>query len=658
MPENCFSPADIATLVAVDSPVLSPAGDRVAYVVTTVDHPDNKYRKALWLSATEPGAVPRQLTSGQHNDAQPVWSPDGSRLAFVSSGRGGGKHSLHVLPVTGPGEILTVATRDEAFEAITFSPTGDRLLFASRVREAPLPAAAADQPARRILGLGSRTDNIGWVVDRPRQVFVVSANGSGAPRRLTFGQQESYDPCFAPDGRHIAYVTARHHDADLDKVGDIWLLSLADPQAEAERLTDTDAVFRLPSFKPDGSALAFFQSRGPDGGRMGYRHQALAVLSLADRSRTVRSAGLDRNLMAGTPKRPLWQGDSLVVAAEDRGTVPVLRIAADGAVTRLADGPRTITGFDATADGALLALVSNSLDRGGEIHLCADGSERQLSHHQPERAALPAHRFTVSSEDGCELDAWLLLPPGTPADAPAASIPLLLSIHGGPAAQYSDIWLDEFQLLAGAGFAVLFTNPHGSTGQGEHFARAIMSPAADTPGTGWGQLDYRDLMTTVDTALARFPILDADRTGVLGGSYGGYMTAWIIAHTNRFKAACAERAAVNLVSLDWSSDVAGRFHMNHGADPMVHAAEVARMSPVSHVADIHTPLLLLHSENDLRCPPEQADSLYIPLRRLGRTVEYWRFPGEGHEMSRSGAPKHRVQRAELINEWFTRWLRP
>ncbi len=255
-----------------------------------------------------------------------------------------------------------------------------------------------------------------------------------------------------------------------------------------------------------------------------------------------------------------------------------------------------------------------------------------------------------------DIDAWFVAP--APGSVDGDSWPLLVSVHGGPMTQYGEHWFDEWQLWASAGFAVVSCNPHGSSGREESWQRLIRSPKASLePGTGWGGIDADDLLAALDAALGRWPAFDPERVGVLGGSYGGFMTTWLLARTDRFAAGCSERAVNNLLSEEWSSDVGGSFHRELGITHLDDPDEYVRMSPVTYVRDLTAPILILHSENDLRCPTEQADALFTALRMLRHPdVEYWRFPGEGHEMSRSGAPAHRIRRAELINAFFERTL--
>ena len=240
---------------------------------------------------------------------------------------------------------------------------------------------------------------------------------------------------------------------------------------------------------------------------------------------------------------------------------------------------------------------------------------------------------------------------------PNVRYPTLVNIHGGPFTQYGNRFFDEFQLQAAAGYAVVYCNPRGSSGYSEAWGRAIRWPECEVdPGTGWGGVDYDDIIAVVDEVLRRYDFIDPDRLGVLGGSYGGYMTSWIIGHTDRFKAACSERAVNDLLTLEQESDVASTFRDYVGVSHIDDPEPYRRQSPMGFVNNMTTPVLILHSEGDLRCPISQADALFTALRLLRRDVEFVRFPGEGHELSRSGAPRHRVQRAEAILDWFARRL--
>jgi dipeptidyl aminopeptidase/acylaminoacyl peptidase len=262
--------------------------------------------------------------------------------------------------------------------------------------------------------------------------------------------------------------------------------------------------------------------------------------------------------------------------------------------------------------------------------------------------------FVARSSDGTEIPCWAVAPVGAQE---GRRYPTVLNVHGGPFTSYGNKFFDEFQLQAGGGIGVLYCNPRGSSGYSEAWGRAVRFPEARSdPGTGWGGIDFDDVMACVDEGARRFDWVDPQRLGIMGGSYGGYMTSWAIGHTDRFKAACSERAANNLLALEISSDIATGFRSYVGRSHLEDPAAYIRQSPITYARDIDTPLLILHSEDDLRCPINQAEELFVALRLMGKEPRFVRFPGEGHELSRSGAPRHRVARIELILEWFKEQL--
>lgn len=653
-----MEPADIGRLVTVADPHVSPDGRRIAFVVTRVDLEANRYRSAVWLVPADGSVPPYPLTAGEHGDAQPAWSPDGRRLAFTRRREDGGS-SLHVLPVEGPGETVTVCERVEGIGRPAWSPDGTRLAFASRERAARYGEGDDDRarPPRRIDRLLSRLDDEGWIIDRPRSVFVVPADGSAAPRIVAGGPYEHGDPAWSPDGRTLAVTAARRKDWDLEMIDDVHLVDVDDADGVPRSLTDRGLSHRLPAFAPDGTRVATLA----EDNRVIPSHAQVVLLDVRTGEERVLTAALDRQCAPFPGARaPLWDGDHLLFSLEDRGDVQMWRVRADGArePEPVLAGTRVVTGFDAA--GGTLAFVATTPTELPELFVRdADGAERQLTSlgaafHAAVPAVRPEH-FTVPSPAGDgDVDAWVVRPAAVPD---GERLPVLLSIHGGPMTQYGNSWFDEFQLWAGAGYAVVYCNPHGSTGRTQSWARAIRPPeASEAPGTGWGGIDAEDVLAVLDAALARDPALDTERVGVLGGSYGGYLTSWLVGRTNRFAAACSERACNNLESEEWSSDSAGYFRYEFGVSHLDAPEVYRRMSPIGRVRDIETPLLILHSEDDLRCHVEQADQLFVALRMLGKPVEYWRFPAEGHELSRSGSPRHRVQRAEIILDWFGRHL--
>jgi dipeptidyl aminopeptidase/acylaminoacyl peptidase len=311
-----------------------------------------------------------------------------------------------------------------------------------------------------------------------------------------------------------------------------------------------------------------------------------------------------------------------------------------------------ITGFDLVgATGVYTATTPTS-----SSDVFVDGrrlTDVARAFHADVTLAAP-EPFVAVAPDGVEVPAWVLRPPNFDPDE---TYPTLLNIHGGPFTQYGERLFDEFQVYAGAGYVVIYANPRGSSGYDEAWGRAIRGPVGGI-GPGWGSVDYDDLMAVTDEAIKRFSFIDPERMGVMGGSYGGYMTSWIVGHTDRFRCAISERAVNDMASEDGSSDIGGFFRGYIGAYPW-EAPDVYRaMSPLTYADRITTPVLILHSEEDLRCPINQGEQLFTVLRSLRREVEFVRFPAESHELTRSGSPTHRVQRFELILDWLARHLRP
>jgi dipeptidyl aminopeptidase/acylaminoacyl peptidase len=637
-------PSDVVRLAAAGDPRLSPDGETVAYVRSWIDPDEMAYRSAIELVPVDGSAPPRQVTSGAYRDAEPRWSPDGRWLAFTSA-RGEDPAQLFVLPADGPGEPRRLTDRDEAVRDVAWSPDGTRLAFVSRVRDAAYEEEdLSKREPRRIRRLLSRLDDEGWTIDRPRHVFVVPVDG-GEARQLTDGDAEDAAPAWSPDGTAIAFVSARHPDWDLDWATDLYLVDAEG--GEPRRLTVGDGGCAHPAWSPDGGHLAYLLTPGvldePRNGRV-------AVLDVATGERTVLTDRLDRTCAPYPPLRaPAWDGDELVFAYEDRGAVVLARIpAVGGEVTDVVRDAACVTGFDAVS-GVVVHASSDPVTPAevfaGPLRLSGAG-QGFLSAVGP----IAPVAFTATSPDGAEVDAWAILP--TPA--PGSRLPLLLNVHGGPFTQYGMKLFDEFQVYAGAGYGVVYANPRGSSGRSEAWGRAIRGPVDGGP--GWGSVDVEDLMAVVDEALRRFDVLDADRMGVMGGSYGGYMTSWIVGHTDRFRCAISERAVNDAVSMEGASDIAGFFQAYAGGAWWEDRAAYEAMSPISYVRDIATPLLILHSEDDLRCPIGQGEQLFVALRRLEREVELVRFPKEGHELTRSGSPTHRVRRFEIVLEFLARHL--
>jgi dipeptidyl aminopeptidase/acylaminoacyl peptidase len=659
-----MSPADIGAVRQAGRPRVSPDGRTVAFTVTDPDLAANRYARRIWLAPAGGQAAARPFT-GPGAEFLPRWSPDGTALAFAATEPDGSAPRICVLPVAGGGERLVVCCPATVPAQLEWSPDGRALAFTARD---PDPGQYGedgrqrdqDMPPRRVTRLIYRLNGAGWTADRPSRVFVVPADGSAPPRPVTPGPFEADGLAWSPDSRAIAFAAARHDTWDTDLAVDLWTVP-ADGSAGPARLTGGGREWSSPAWSPDGTALAAYLDPTP---LQSPRHRQVAVIDLASGQERVLTAGLDRNCAPAAGIAPAWTGDQVLFGAEDGGNVHLYRARADGrgAPERLAGGDRWITEWDWA--GGTLAFVAATPVSPGELvsaDLAADGPggpERTLTGLTAaftERLGLVSpQRFTARSADGSEVECWAMPPVGA---RPGTRYPTLLNVHGGPFTQYGNRFVDDFQLQAAAGFGVVYCNPRGSSGYSEQWGRAIRGPECEhDPGSGWGGVDFADVMACVDAACEQFGWVDPGALGILGGSYGGFMTSWAVGHTSRFRAACSERACNNLLTMEHSADIAGFIRSYVGPSHLDNPAAYLRQSPVSYVADMTTPLLILHSEADLRCPVSQAEELFVALRLLGREPVMYRFPGENHELSRSGTPRHRVARAELILDWFRQQL--
>jgi dipeptidyl aminopeptidase/acylaminoacyl peptidase len=639
---------------AVGQIAVSPSGSQVAFVVSTVSLEKNTTYSKVWIDAAP-------VSSGEH-DGSPAWSPDGRFLAFTSRrGEKKGDSTLHVLPVASPGETRTLCTMPDGLGDLAWSPDGALLVFTSRTQhERYTKESAAWQSPRKVDKLFSRLNGEDWVFDRPQHIFVIAADGTGMARNLTPGSFQHASPSWLPDSSGVVASAQRHDGWDRDLAQDIYLVPVhADDNPDSIRcLTAHDGTYDLPSVSPDGSTVAFLGHGDlktfPQNARVGVI--ALASNAVAEAEINWVSKGLDRTFFTMTGVRPpLWQDNSTLLAtAEDRGDTHLFRVAADGstAPSQVTSGAISVHEFDASGD--TIATTRSSIDHAPELYL---GDAKQTSVGDGLAASLLSwEKFVVPTTDGSgEIDCWIMRPANFEE---SATYPVLLNVHGGPFTQYGEYFFDEAQMQAAAGFVVVLGNPRGGSGRHTAWGQAVLGPKHPVrPGSGWGAHDVADVLAIIDGALAKYSFCDGDRVGMIGGSYGGFMATWLAAHHGeRFKGFCSERAVNNLLSEEWSSDIATAFRTEHGPshidDPDVYMAS----SPIAAVRNIDTPMLIIHSEDDYRCPIVQAEELWIALKLLDKEVDFYRFPGENHELSRSGSPVHRVQRAEIILDWFAEKL--
>lgn len=609
----------------VSDPAVSPDGSRIAVVVVTIDVDADAYRRRIWMIDGEA----RPFTAGD-GDTHPRWSPDGSRLAYFRQTDNGAQ--VAVIPAGGgEGGVITsfplgVDRLDPAGPA--WSSDGSVLAVVGIAwTDADLDDAERARRPRRITTRDYRFDGRGWTHDRRRQVYLCDPTGAAQPRRLTSWDHDEAGPAWSPEGHRLAFLADSSPRPGLEPGTEIWE---AEPEGQPVRLADR-GLWSVVGYRPDGvaHAVGFPGTAIPD----------VAGLWRFDDPPVDLTAILDRSVssLVGGPPPLVWDGETAHVAHEDAGSLGIAEVLPDGTVTHRLRGRSVVTGYSRA--GGTSAVTVSEPTVAGRLDVTT-GDDGTVSYFGEAEGIEPEH-FTVRSEE-VDLDVWVYLPEGGEA------VPLLLNIHGGPASQYGWGYLDEFQAYAAAGFGVVATNPRGSSGRGREFLRAVV-------GEGWGAVDLADIDAVVEAALDRYPLrLDGDRLGIMGGSYGGFLTAWALAHQDRWRSAVVERALLSWPSFAGTSDIGAYFGGAYlGSDAWEMWWE---KSPLRLAHRITTPTLIVHSEEDWRCPVEQAEQLFSALVRNGTETEMLRFPGEGHELTRRGSPRHRQERLEAIIAWHGRHL--
>ncbi|MEK5164251.1 S9 family peptidase [Paenibacillus sp. FSL R5-0527] len=662
--ERRLTSEDLFNLRAVNDPQISPDGSRIAYVESIMDRHTNKYKSRIWVVSTSGNDEPRPLTSGLELDYAPRWSPDGQFISFIS-GRSGSRQ-LWIMRNNGEEPRLFSHVGNVAGVPV-WSPDGRtiaciiRLSAGDKEREeeqALNPRARFSQNVLVIDQLRYKLDSVGFLVNKNWHLFTVQVKGTqrGVFQQLTFGNNNFSSPAWSPDGRFIAVagnrISAR---TELDLVNDIWVIPSGG--GVARRLTRSAGPAIYPSWSPDGRFIAYI---GHDRKSGYYTNRGIWIVPL--------DGGEPRELTVGFKYpvgdyaikdflgieqpgvTPHWSpdGKSIFMNVSANGTVHLWRFSVpDGQGKQLTHGELVIynLSFSLGTRRAAMAVTAFTLPNDIWVGEITEESVNQRRITRVNRnwldhvkLARPT-RFTFRSPGGPEEEGWILHPPYSTGE----KHPGILQIHGGPSAMYGYVFFFEFQLLASNGFAVIFVNPRGSMGYGQELADAIRGD--------WGNHDYADLMAAVDTALSR-GTLDPGRLGVAGGSYGGYMTNWIVTQTNRFKAAVSMRGISNLYSFFGTSDGGFLRAEEYGGPPWELPKSYLRRSPISFVDKVKTPLLLIHSDRDFRVPIEQGEQFYTALKFLQRKVRMVRFLTETHELSREGEPWHRVVRLDHILQWF------
>ena len=686
---RAFQLPDWYRLTTVSGPAMSPAGDRVAITVTTVRESENKRHSEVWVVPTAGGA-PQRFTSPSTESSAPRWSPDGNYLFFTSS-RAGGKGNTWAIRMDQPsGEATQIerypqgsvprdrrfavwADADSASADDSASAKNDPYATMQPMARPPFgavtrPTNAARFDGRQVVDQRYKSNDRGYVpgaraarVWRPSQLWIQPFDGS-AKRQLIRSAYSTRDAAVSPDGRWVAFLADADlradslvererdslsylpYDAKRDEAArnEVDLFVMSTDGGAPRRLARWIGTESVPTWSPDSKRVAFI-------GRP--TRTASARVFVVDAAGGTPSLAMASDFRY-EPSRIEWLANgTLVFWADVGGSSGLFRLdPATRQPVQLIGGRRKLSGSSFDENGARVAFVATSMTRPTELFVAdADGKgERRLTGFNDklvsEVAFSDAERFTFPSVGGMEIEGWLMKPFGW---QPGRRYPVVLYIHGGPHSQYGEGWFDEFQNLAAQGMHVLFTNPRGSSGYGADFTYATRGR--------WGAEDYEDLMKATDI-VARRSDVDSTRMGVTGGSYGGFMTAWITTRTNRFKAAQTDRMISDWTYWYGASDAQGLTEFEFYGKPWDNIALYDSLSPIRHVARVRTPTLVVQSEDDFRTPMGNAELWFMALRKQNVPAELVRYPRSTHELSRSGEPWLLVDRLGRLRQWFGYWL--
>lgn len=653
-PSRVLTGADLFKLEAAADPQISPDGKTIVYVRRSNDIMSDRTRASIWSIDVASGTQ-TPLISGPGSHGQPRWSPDGSRLAYISSADEQAGAQLYVRWMKN-GASARITGLPDTPHAITWSPDGTRLAYAmfvpdegAKLGKAPEKPAGAKwaEPLQVIDSVVYRTDEGGYSKPGYEQIFWVSAEG-GAPTQLTFGARNAGGRLsWSPDGRAVIFSANLSPDWQRDIVNsEVHEVSI-DTQ-ELRTLTHRDGPDASPAVSPDGQWIAYV---GFDDRRVGYQNRQLSVMKRDGSGARVLTQALDRSV-----GDPVWGADgrSIYVSYDEHGSTRVARVGLDGSIRTVAehltgsdfDRPYSGGQFSVARDGAV-AFTGGTPLRPADVWITRGNDARRLTRlNEPllsTKKLGDVQKVEVRSFDGLPIDAWLVTPPDFD---PARKYPLILEIHGGPFASYGPTFSSDDQLYAAAGYVVLYTNPRGSTGYGEEFANKIDK--------AYPSHDYDDLIACVDAAIAK-GFVDPNQLFVTGGSGGGVLTAWIVGKTDRFRAAASQKPVINWSSFVLTSDMTPYFARYwFGKYPWEDAAGYWARSPLSLVGNVKTPTLVVVGSNDYRTPDSEAEQYYEALQLRGIPTALVKVPGANHG-GLADRPSQSAAKAAAILAWFERY---
>lgn len=659
MTKRLLKAEDLYRLKSIADPRLSSNGSDLVYVETTISEEKDEYISNLYYINIEEKSDPVQWTYGEHRNHSPRWAVNGGALAFVSNRSG--KNQIYVLNASG-GEARQVTNCTNGASNPVWSPDGKKIAFTLSLGEEEKVEEKDKKEEKKLVPLEVdkmkyKSDASGFWNGKYSQVAIVDLE-SGEIELVTEGKRDYQLHGWSPDGKQLAVSTDLTEELDFSFVSDVFLLNLE--TKELEKITDSTGYFGSVTWSPNGQYIGII------GHGREYENATLSKIWIYDTKQ--------KALTCLTEQSDLLIGDYAIGDFQQGAVTPGLLWTENNESFYFlaSDHGNTVVYYGSLAGELYPALLDNQhvygLTTGGALNRAVVAISKPTQHGELYVLDVPTgnlealtsanKEFTdevkladveeieFKSTDGWDLHGWIMKPTNFEE---GKKYPLILEIHGGPHAMYANSYFHEFQMLAAAGFAVLYINPRGSHGYGQQFVDAVRGD--------YGGRDYADLMDAVDYALEHYDFIDENRLGVTGGSYGGFMTNWIVGHTNRFKAAVTQRSISNWISFYGVSDIGYYFNAWQIKSELEDAEKLWRHSPLAYVGNVETPLLILHSEKDFRCPIEQAEQLFIALKHRKKETKFVRFPESNHELSRSGKPSLRIARLNYILNWFKEYIK-